>query len=134
MQLYRLFFLIFDKFSTENGSFNIYKEKNLIINPKEATIGHKFVDKFLDEGLQSDRISLMSSFIPLKWSLQCLLESKGVFKLLTDNMEKLYSETSGIITNQIQAQLWKNIIKNMKGKFVIPINIFVSSETLLDRV
>lgn len=99
------FFLVFDKFSSESSRFSIYKDKNLLIDSKVAHIGNKYVDKFLDEGLKSDKISLLSSFIPLNWSLKCLFKSEGVFKMLTDHMKRLYSDTSGIITNQIQAQL-----------------------------
>lgn len=122
-EILRSFKLIFDKFSTEYDRFNYYKKKNLMFNSVEDEIGHKYSDKFVD-GLDTDKIPLKSSYIPLKWSLKSLLESPGVFKMLTDYMAKLYSDDSGIKSNQIQCELWKALRKNFGKKFVVPVNVF----------
>lgn len=88
-------------------------------NSCKKNFGEKFAEKFVDDRLNSNPVALFIFIIPLKWKLKCLLESPKVFKLITDNMTKSYSEESSIFSNQIQGRLWQNIIKYMKGKFVV---------------
>lgn len=105
---------IFEKFSTEDRRFTLYRNVSFFVNPNPYLI-FKHGEK-----------KVWGMHVPLRNSLKCLFELPGVYESVKRYMQTLYEETDEI-SNIIQGDLWKKVYKNVRfddNNIQIPCNIY----------
>ena len=116
--------IIFEQFETEYKRFQLCQEKSLMNKPQSYVLGTRVIEKIDENGKKSvEQQEAHAVHIPLKQSLKLLLEIPGALNLLTKYADDLQSETN-IISNFIQADLWKRKYKPVDGKFTIPLFVY----------
>jgi len=115
---------ILDLFQSEHLRFEMYRKKNLMIMPTEYVITTKMKENF---NMNNEKYfvpkHLTDQYIPLKWSLKLFLEIPGMFETIQNYVEEL-EQNPNIISNFIQADLWKSMKNEFKNKLVLPLFIF----------
>lgn len=114
---------VFDKFSSEYLRFKIYEQKGLLMPPQEYYIGTICSQNTAENNSSIKKEVFYGQYVSLTWSLRLLLEIPGVFDLIKNYMNDLESETN-IISNFLQADLWKKVKKNFGEKICIPLFIY----------
>lgn len=92
--------------------------------PIDVVIGSKFimVNKNSKRMLVNKEVTL--SCIPMRFTLKKLFEVPGFLHLLKNHVRELNSEQD-ILSNFIQGNHWKNILRNFStDKFVCPLFIY----------
>lgn len=114
---------IFGYVNTEFKRFNLLRERGLI-DEEELFIGRSYETEISEDGNRIVPDCMYAVHIPLKKSLKAFLEIPGFFLEIYNYMKNL-DINSKIITNILQADLWKSkySTKFMTG-IVFPLYIF----------
>ncbi|KAJ8685777.1 hypothetical protein QAD02_021570 [Eretmocerus hayati] len=98
---------LLSKFDTERKRFEIYKEKNLLVEPIKFEL------------YKSDKTAEVCH-LPLGWTLKTFLEIPGAFELLMEYEKELKNETD-IVFNFMQAEYWREKSGEFGNRIVIPL-------------
>ncbi|KAJ8668770.1 hypothetical protein QAD02_000029 [Eretmocerus hayati] len=102
--------VIFKKFDTEYKRFELYKEKQLLIDP-------------LSFELKKYGKSSQAQHAPLRWSLKTFLEIPGNFHVMMKYKEELKND-DGIICNVMQGEYWTGIERKFENRIVLSLFFF----------
>ena len=113
---------IFENVNTENKRFALLKPKGFI-DREEFFIGRVYETVIIDNKEVSIPENMYGIRIPLRNSLKVFLEIPGLFDKILNYMNSVSKSTS-IISNLIQADLWKSKSKKFINDIVLPLYIF----------
>lgn len=114
---------VFDKFLTEHKRMNIFRAEGYL-SYKIIEIKKKLCNKIVDNSRRFISPVAYVAFIPLRKSLKAFLEIPGLFYDIC-NYIKILNEESKIISNILQANLWKKkYCKIFCKSIVLPLYIF----------
>lgn len=112
----------FHMFETEHARFKYFQESGTFVKPESFVIDDEPILTNTDNRIQFDNKKHMASFICPSLTLKAFLELPNVFQNITEYVNSLTSKTS--ISNIVQTDLWKNILKHFPAKIVFPISLY----------
>lgn len=114
---------IFETVDTEAKIFQLLKKRGLV-DCEEFVVGNTFVEKIKNNDTILVQEKIYGVFISLRKSLKLFLEIPGLFVQILD-YTKMLNKESLIITNIMQATLWKNkYCEKFVDTIVLPLYLF----------
>ena len=104
---------------TEYLRFKNLRETELYIDPQSHIVGAEFE---ASDGRDVPK-NRCAQVIPLRDILKAFLKTEGVLNRILKYISSVNSKSS-VISNIMQAELWKETIKNFEGKICLPLALY----------
>ena len=109
----------FKEFNSKSKRLTIYKNKKLFVEPKICTLKEEPLSLKRAKLVKIANKSIHYIHLPIKNSLEQLLQVDGLLEATLSYMDQLQSEKE-VITNFVQGSLWKSRVKNFKDDGIPP--------------
>lgn len=113
---------IFDHVHTEKKIFGLLRERGLI-EYELLHVGNTLVPKIIENEEKLAVKEVFMSYVPLRKSLAMFFQLPGIFQKVNNYLDELYKDSSGVISNIVQSDLWANMRLDCKG-ILIPLYIY----------
>lgn len=114
----------FKNFNTKSKRLTIYKDKKLFVEPKICTLKDEPSSSKRGKLLKVANKSSHYMHMPIKHSLQQLLEIDGLLEATVSYMKELQLEEK-LVSNFVQGSLWKSRVNDFKDDGIaLPLTIF----------
>jgi len=110
----------FDKLESEFSRIKKLKQLGVYITPIAVHIGNRLTNNTKNNTTIMQNKDIYIYYIPLDKVFKIFLEQPNVFKIITNNLKKLFSSNGDIICSLVQCNIWKENRKNYPSKIIIP--------------
>lgn len=122
-EVFRPYERVFDYVDTEKKIFALLREKRGLIEYEEKYVGTTLEPKIVNnqEVFVSKKVYML--YVRLTDSLKFFFKIPGMFSKINNYLNKLYADSSGIISNIVQTELWEKMRGDFSG-ILIPLYVY----------